>query len=93
MQVIFPCVASTTALVIVLEILAFLGSPLEVALIMTQGGPLDATTSLGYYAYKVAFDQFEIGYSAAIIMVQFLFFLIIALIVIAIRKRLKAVSK
>lgn len=92
-QVIFPCVASTTALVIVLEILAFLGSPLEVALIMTQGGPLDATTSLGYYAYKVAFDQFEIGYSAAIIMVQFLIFLIIALIAIAIRKRFKVVSK
>jgi ABC-type sugar transport system permease subunit len=88
--IMFPCVASTTTLVVVIEILAFLGSPFEISLLMVQGGPLDATTSLAYYAYKVAFEQFEIGYSSAIVMAQFFVFLSIALIVLRIRKSIRA---
>ena len=84
--IIFPCVASTTALVGVIEILAFLGAPFEISLLMTQGGPLDATTSLAYYAYKVAFSDFEIGYASAITMAQFFVMLAIALIVVQVRK-------
>ena len=88
--IMFPCVASTTTLVVVIEILAFLGSPFEISLLMVQGGPLDATTSLAYYAYKVAFEQFEIGYSSAIVMAQFFVFLSVALIVLRIRKSIRA---
>ena len=40
--IIWPNVRSTTALVLVLEILQFLAAPFEVGLIMTYGGPLDA---------------------------------------------------
>jgi multiple sugar transport system permease protein len=87
--IIFPCVSSTTALVTVIEILAFLGAPFEISLLMTEGGPLDATTSLAYYAYKVAFRDFEIGYASAITMAQFFVMLAIALTVIQIRKVIK----
>jgi ABC-type sugar transport system permease subunit len=69
--------------------LAFLGAPFEVSLIMVQGGPLDATTSLAYYAYKVAFDDFDIGYASAITMAQFFVMLAIALTVLQIRKVIK----
>lgn len=87
--VIFPCVASTTVLVLVIEILAFLGGPFEISLLMVQGGPLDATTSLAYYAYKIAFEQFEIGYASALTMAQFFIMATIGLIIIKIRKRIK----
>lgn len=88
-SIIFPCVASTTQLVIILEVLAFLGSPFEVSLIMTQGGPLDSTTSLSYYAYKEAFERFRIGYSSAIVIVQFLIFLTVAGVIFLIHKFIK----
>ena len=85
-EIIFPCVSTTTILVVAIEILAFLSSPFEISLLMVQGGPLDATTSLAYYAYKMAFEQFEVGYSAALVMVQFFALLIVALPVIQFRR-------
>ena len=92
-SIIFPCVASTTQLVVILEILAFLGSPFEVSLIMTQGGPLDATTSLSYYAYKQAFEHFRIGYSSALVIVQFLIFLAVAGVIYLTHKIIKKRTK
>jgi multiple sugar transport system permease protein len=67
----WPLVRSTTVLVVILEILQFLAAPYEVSLIMTYGGPLDATTSLSFYAYRQAFELGKMGYASAISMVQF----------------------
>jgi len=92
-QIIFPCVSATTILVVVIEILAFLSSPFEISLLMVQGGPLDSTTSLAYYAYKMAFEQFEVGYSAALVMVQFFALLLVALPIIQFRKYRRARGK
>jgi ABC-type sugar transport system permease subunit len=89
-QVIFPCVSATTTLVVAIEILAFLSAPLEISLLMVQGGPLDSTTSLAYYAYKVAFEQFEIGYSAALVMLQFFVLMSIVVPIALVRKYRKA---
>jgi ABC-type sugar transport system permease subunit len=89
-QVIFPCVSATTVLVVAIEILAFLSAPFEISLLMVQGGPLDSTTSLAYYAYKVAFEQFEVGYSAALVMLQFFVLLSIVLPITLVRKYRKA---
>lgn len=89
-QVIFPCVSATTTLVVAIEILAFLSAPFEISLLMVQGGPLDSTTSLAYYAYKVAFEQFEIGYSAALVMLQFFVLLSIVVPIALVRKYRKA---
>ena len=89
-QVIFPCVSATTTLVVAIEILAFLSAPFEISLLMVQGGPLDSTTSLAYYAYKVAFEQFEIGYSAALVMLQFFVLMSIVVPIAIVRKYRKA---
>lgn len=89
-QVIFPCVSATTTLVVAIEILAFLSAPFEISLLMVQGGPLDSTTSLAYYAYKVAFEQFEVGYSAALVMLQFFALLSIVVPIALARKYRKA---
>jgi multiple sugar transport system permease protein len=74
----WPNVRSTTLLVVVLEVLQFLAAPFEVSLIMTYGGPLDATTTLSFYAYRQAFELSRMGYASAISMVQF--FVVLAVV-------------
>jgi multiple sugar transport system permease protein len=76
-KITWPNVTTTTALITALELLQFLGTPFEVALIMTAGGPLDSTTSMSLYAYKVAFEQSDIGYASVVSMVQFVLLLVI----------------
>ena len=84
--IIWPNVRSTTVLVLVLEILQFLAAPFEVGLIMTYGGPLDATTSLSFYAYRQAFEFGKMGYASAISMVQFFaLLLVVCLVALVIR--------
>jgi multiple sugar transport system permease protein len=83
----WPNVASTTALVVVLEILQFLAAPFEVSLIMTYGGPLDATTSMSFYAYRQAFELGKMGYASAISMAQFFVLLaIVGIVALVIRR-------
>jgi len=66
----WPNVMSTTVVILVLMFITFLGSPLEFALLMTRGGPLGETTTLGLYAFKVAFEQRDMGYASALALWQ-----------------------
>jgi multiple sugar transport system permease protein len=84
----WPNVRATTMLVIVLEILQFLALPLEIGLIMTHGGPLDATTSISFYAYRQAFELGNMGFASAISMAQFFALLAIVATVAATIRRL-----
>ena len=88
-SIIFPAVATTTQLVAVLEIIAFLGAPLEVAIILTSGGPINSTTTLAYYSYEQAFINRKVGYSNALVIFQFALFLVVAGVVLGIRKYLR----
>ena len=47
---------------------------------MTQGGPLDATTTLVFQAVRTGFQQQQTGYAAAISLVFFVLVLIVSLI-------------
>ena len=38
---------------------------------MTNGGPAGSTTTLGFYVFQKAYQQFEVGYAAAIAWVIF----------------------
>jgi multiple sugar transport system permease protein len=77
----WPNVWSTTLLVVMLEVLQFLAAPFEVGLIMTYGGPLDATTTMSFYAYRQAFELGKMGYASAISMVQFFALLAVVAVV------------
>jgi multiple sugar transport system permease protein len=48
--------------------------------LMTQGGPLDATTTLVFQAVRVGFQQQQTGYASAISLVFFVLVLIVTLI-------------
>lgn len=45
---------------------------------MTDGGPLGSTEALSLYIYKVAFEQADVGYPAALSMVQFVIIVVVA---------------
>lgn len=66
----WPNVASTTAIVAVLQIIGFVAGSLDLALIMTSGGPLGATRALGLYAYEQAFAFQDVGYATALSVLQ-----------------------
>lgn len=48
--------------------------------VMTSGGPVGRTSVIVYYLYKVAFEDFEIGYASAVGFFLFLFMLFFTLI-------------
>lgn len=77
----WPNVWSTTVLVAVLQAVGFISGSFEIALIMTDGGPLGTTQSLALYSYKVAFAERDIGYGSALSLFQLV--LLIAIVVVA----------
>lgn len=68
----WPGVRSTTIVVVVLATTFFVATSLDVTLIMTNGGPLDASRALGLYAYHTAFVSREVGYATALSLLQLL---------------------
>jgi len=52
----------------------------DAAYVMTGGGPFYASTTLVYYTYLKAFDQYQMGYGAAIAFTLFLIILVVTLV-------------
>jgi multiple sugar transport system permease protein len=48
--------------------------------IMTNGGPVDKTTTMLYYIYQSAFQFFEMGYASAIAFTLFLMLLVFSVL-------------
>lgn len=88
----WPNVQSTTAVVLILMFVGFLSGSFELALIMTNGGPLDTTTSLALYAYKEAFNKQEVGYASALSLFQLVVIGVIFVIGRTAQKAVKARS-
>lgn len=80
----WPNVWGTTMLVAVLQAVSFISGSFEIALIMTDGGPLGTTQSLALYSYKVAFSQRDIGYASALSLFQLVLLVVIVVLARAI---------
>ncbi|MFD5598566.1 carbohydrate ABC transporter permease [Leucobacter sp. NPDC058333] len=76
----WPNVMSTTLVVGVLQIINFIAVSLDVTLIMTNGGPINATRPLSLYAYQQAFMHQDVGYASVLSVVQLLVIVGIVLI-------------
>ena len=70
-NVTWPQLAPTTFFIIVISCIGGLQSGFESARIMTEGGPAGTTTTLAYYIYIKAFQEFQMGYASAIAWVLF----------------------
>lgn len=68
----WPSVRSVTFFIATTGLIRGLQSGSEMAYVMTQGGPAGATTTLGFYVFEKAYQQFEMGYAASIAWVMFL---------------------
>lgn len=88
----WPNVWPTTLLVTVLQAVSFISGSFEIALIMTNGGPLGATTSLALYSYQMAFENRDIGYASALSLFQLVLMGIIVVLVRTIVRFRKARS-
>ena len=48
--------------------------------VLTEGGPGNASTPIGYHMYDQAFKQFHMGYASAVSWIFFLLILIVTII-------------
>ncbi len=70
-HVTWPQLAPTTFFIVVMSFIGGLQGGFEQARVMTQGGPAGTTTTLAYYIYTKAFEEFQIGYASAVAWVLF----------------------
>ena len=54
--------------------------------IMTSGGPGNVTTTINYYAYKMAFNYTDIGYSSSLGVIMLFMTVMIAVILVKVFK-------
>lgn len=70
-NVTWPQLAPTTFFIVVMSFIGGLQGGFEQARVMTGGGPAGTTTTLAYYIYTKAFEEFQIGYASAISWILF----------------------
>ncbi len=81
-----PLLSPTLFFVIVMTMIGSL-QVFEPMLIMTEGGPGDATLSIVMYIYETGFRSFEIGYASAIALLVFVLIMAITLIQLWLSRR------
>jgi multiple sugar transport system permease protein len=67
----WPQLAPTTFFIFVMSCIGGLQGGFDVARVMTDGGPAGTTTTLSYYIYNKAFNEFRFGYASAVAWVLF----------------------
>jgi multiple sugar transport system permease protein len=75
-KITLPMLSPTTFLVLVMTTISSF-QIFDLAVIMTEGGPANATNTIVYHIYRNAFQFFRMGYAAAI--AWFLFIVIFAI--------------
>jgi len=70
-HVTWPQLAPTTFFIVVMSFIGSLQGGFDQARVMTNGGPSGTTTTLAYYIYTKAFEEFQIGYASAVAWVLF----------------------
>lgn len=76
----WPSVMPVTFFLFTMGLINGLQYGAEAVMVMTQGGPFGATTTIGYMIYRKAYVDFEMGYAATIAWVLFLLILVITII-------------
>lgn len=76
----WPQLAPTTFFIVVMSFIGGLQGGFEQARVMTQGGPAGTTTTLAYYIYTKAFEEFQIGYASAVSWVLFTIIFVVTLV-------------
>ncbi|WSG70016.1 sugar ABC transporter permease [Nonomuraea glycinis] len=87
-----PMLSRTTALIVILQLLASL-KVFDQIYLMTGGGPEDATRPIIEYAYDMGFTSYRIGYASAVSYILFVLIVVVSLVQLRMfRKREEASS-
>ena len=84
--IIWPGVRNITVVVVIVAVLAFTNGSFDLVNILTQGGPINATTTLIYYIYFVGFDNIQLGYAAALSVLQLAMFAVLLVVLGVVRR-------
>lgn len=76
----WPMISPTTFFIFVMGVIGGLQTGFTTAKVMTNGGPAGSTTTVEYYLYNTAFQNFNMGYASAIAWFMFIIILILTLI-------------
>jgi multiple sugar transport system permease protein len=80
-----PMLKSVIAAAVILRVISLVNSP-DLLLILTGGGPGDATQVLSLYAFQTAYKDFNFGYASALSVVMFVILMVFAYAYIRISK-------
>jgi multiple sugar transport system permease protein len=86
-RIAFPMVIDTLGVLMMLRTLWILLGSAQIVLLLTQGGPGNATLTLGYYLYQEAFQTQRLGYSQAIAVFAFAIGIISILVIRRVTRR------
>jgi len=75
----WPLLGPTSFFILVIGVINSLKAFTEMH-VMTQGGPLGATTTITYYLYQQAFENFALGRASAVACVLFILLFVLTLI-------------
>jgi multiple sugar transport system permease protein len=73
-RITFPLLGPTVFYILTVGVINSLKAFTEID-VMTQGGPLGATTTMSYYLYQNAFQSFQMGRASAVAMLLFILLL------------------
>ena len=89
-RVTLPLLAPVLAFLVVRDTVAAIQVPLVPTLVLTDGGPLNATKTLPVLAYEKGFDELRFGDAAAVSMLMFALALAVAAVqMVLLRRRLR----
>lgn len=72
-----PALKPVIVISVILHVISLVNSP-DLLLILTKGGPGNATMVLSLYAFENAYSDFDFGYSAALSVVMLALLLLFA---------------
>jgi multiple sugar transport system permease protein len=78
-HVTLPLLSPTTFFVLIISIIGSF-QVFDQTYVLTQGGPANATLTLSFFIYEMAFEWFHMGYAAALAYILFLVILVVTLI-------------
>lgn len=79
-HVTWPQLAPTTFFITIMSFIGGLQGGFDVAKVMTDGGPSGTTTTLSFYIYDKAFNEFRFGYASAVAWVLFVLVFAVTLV-------------
>ncbi|MCX7018210.1 MAG: sugar ABC transporter permease [bacterium] len=69
----WPMLSSTTFFIVTMSLIGAFQGGFDSLYVLTRGGPAGSSTTIAYYIYQKAFEQYYMGYASALAWILFIF--------------------